>query len=125
MTDVNFYICCVVKCCYKIVIMRKVFFTLLMAVTATAASAQDWPQFLGPTADSKSPQKNLLREWPAAGPEVKWTTAVGIGYGGPVVRDGKVYLLDRDDALHRPCNGQGFVGLHLSFDGCCDVPRFA
>ena len=76
--------------------MRKVFFTLLMAVAATAVSAQDWPQFLGPTADSKSPQKNLLREWPAAGPEVVWSVPVGVGYGGPVVKGGKVYLLDRN-----------------------------
>ena len=76
--------------------MRKILFTLALVAAAATASAQDWPQFLGPTGDSKSPQKNLLREWPAEGPEVKWTTAVGIGYGGPVVRDGKVYLLDRD-----------------------------
>ena len=26
-----------------------------------------------------------------------WTVDVGIGYGGPVVKEGKVYLLDRDD----------------------------
>jgi outer membrane protein assembly factor BamB len=30
---------------------------------------------------------------------VLWTTAVGIGYGGPVIKDGKVYLLDRDDKV--------------------------
>jgi len=30
---------------------------------------------------------------------VLWTVAVGIGYGGPVVKDGKVYLLDRDDKV--------------------------
>ena len=28
-----------------------------------------------------------------------WTVAVGIGYGGPVIKDGKVYLLDRDDKV--------------------------
>ncbi|MHC4743420.1 MAG: outer membrane protein assembly factor BamB family protein [Planctomycetota bacterium] len=31
--------------------------------------------------------------------EVLWTVAVGRGYGGPVVKDGKVYLLDRDDKV--------------------------
>ena len=76
--------------------MKKILFTLALVATTATAMAQDWPQFLGPTADSKSPQKNLLREWPAEGPEVKWTVDVGIGYGGPVVRDGRVYLLDRD-----------------------------
>ena len=76
--------------------MKKILFSLAFVVAAVTVSAQDWPQFLGPTADSKSPQKNLLREWPADGPKVMWEVPVGIGYGGPVVRDGKVYLLDRD-----------------------------
>jgi outer membrane protein assembly factor BamB len=40
-----------------------------------------------------------LRSWPEKGPEVLWTAAVGRGYGGPVVKDGKVYLLDRDDKV--------------------------
>jgi outer membrane protein assembly factor BamB len=61
--------------------------------------AQDWPQFLGPDRNSKSPQKGLLRSWPEQGPEVLWSVGVGIGYGGPVVKQGKVYLLDRDDEV--------------------------
>jgi outer membrane protein assembly factor BamB len=59
--------------------------------------AQDWPNYLGPNRNSTSSQKGLLRTWPAAGPEVLWTASVGPGYGGPVVKAGKVYLLDRDD----------------------------
>jgi len=65
---------------------------------ALSIYAQDWPQFLGPERNSTSPQKNLLRSWPESGPEVLWTTDVGKGFGGPVIKDGKVYLLDRDDA---------------------------
>jgi len=61
--------------------------------------AQDWPQFLGPERNSTSPQKNLLRTWPADGPEVLWSAEVGIGYGGPVIKDGKAYLLDRIDSI--------------------------
>lgn len=76
--------------------MRKLLFALALIASAATASAQDWPYYLGPTADLKSPQKNLLREWPATGPEVVWSTEVGIGYGGPVVKDGRVYLLDRN-----------------------------
>lgn len=76
--------------------MKKLFFAIMFAAVTATASAQDWPRYLGPTGDSKSPQKNLLREWPAEGPEVLWKVPVGIGYGGPVVQDGKVYLLDRD-----------------------------
>ena len=61
--------------------------------------AADWPQYLGPNRNATSPEKGLLRSWPQKGPEVLWTTAVGIGYGGPVIKDGKVYLLDRDDKV--------------------------
>jgi outer membrane protein assembly factor BamB len=46
-----------------------------------------------------SAQKDLLRSWPQQGPEVLWTTSVGIGYGGPVIKAGKIYLLDRDDKV--------------------------
>jgi len=63
----------------------------------TSAWAADWPQYLGPARNSTSPEKGLLRSWPQNGPEVLWTVPVGIGYGGPVIKDGKVYLLDRDD----------------------------
>ncbi len=70
---------------------------ILLTIFAGSIYAQDWPQFLGPERNSTSPQKNLLRSWPETGPEVLWTANVGIGYGGPVVKDGKVYLLDRDD----------------------------
>lgn len=61
--------------------------------------AQDWPQFLGPDRNSTSPQKNILRSWPQEGPKVIWTVNTGIGYGGPVVKNGKVYFLDRDDKV--------------------------
>ncbi len=59
--------------------------------------AQDWPQYLGPDRNSVSPQKNILRTWPQQGPQVLWSENIGIGYGGPVIKDGKAYLLDRDD----------------------------
>ncbi len=82
--------------------MKNILFTaatfLLVAFT-TSLYAQDWPQFLGPEGNSTSPQKNLLRSWPENGPEVLWTANIGIGYGGPVVKDGKVYLLDRIDSI--------------------------
>jgi len=61
--------------------------------------AQDWPQYLGPNRNSISDQKGILRTWPQNGPEVLWSVNVGIGYGGPVVKDGNVYLLDRDDKV--------------------------
>ncbi len=72
---------------------------VVLAIVAGRGLAADWPQYLGPDRNSTSPEKGLLRSWPENGPEVLWTVSVGIGFGGPVIRDGKVYLLDRDDKV--------------------------
>jgi outer membrane protein assembly factor BamB len=72
---------------------------IVMTAYISNVYAQDWPQYLGPNRNSASAQKDLLRSWPEKGPEVLWTDAVGIGFGGPVIRDGKVYILDRDDKV--------------------------
>jgi outer membrane protein assembly factor BamB len=73
--------------------------SLIVLVFSTVIFAEDWPQYLGPNRNSISTQKGILRSWPQNGPEVLWTVAVGKGFGGPVVKDGKVYLLDRDDEV--------------------------
>jgi len=76
----------------------KLFIVLAIAVAIPdKTNAQDWPQFLGPDRNSTSPQKGLLRSWNESGPEVLWSVELGAGFGGPVVKSGKVYLLDRDD----------------------------
>lgn len=61
--------------------------------------AADWPQYLGPNRDSKSAEKGLLRAWSDGGPEVLWIIPLGVGFGGPAVVGGKVYLLDRDEEV--------------------------
>lgn len=84
--------------------MKATYFQVTMIVTflvlfCLPIEAQDWPQFLGPDRNHTSPQKGLLKSWPESGPEILWSVDVGAGYGGPVVKDGKVYLLDRDDEV--------------------------
>jgi len=80
---------------------KKNLITLLLIISFCISNtyAQDWPQYLGPERNSTSPQKGILLSWPENGPEVLWSVDVGIGYGGPVVKDGKAYLLDRDDEV--------------------------
>ncbi|MGD0581680.1 MAG: PQQ-binding-like beta-propeller repeat protein [Bacteroidales bacterium] len=80
--------------------ISKIFIpAIFLFVSIANVCAQDWPQYLGPDRNGTSAQKGILRSWPQQGPEVLWSADVGIGYGGPVVRDGKVYLLDRDDKV--------------------------
>ncbi len=70
---------------------------LLLITYAANIKAQDWPQYLGPNGNSETSQEGLLLSWPEEGPEKLWTKDVGIGFGGPVIKNGKAYLLDRDD----------------------------
>jgi outer membrane protein assembly factor BamB len=77
---------------------QKKLLTAIVAFLLIAnAYAQDWPQYLGPNGNSSSPQKDILRTFPPDGPQVLWTVNIGIGFGGPVIKSGKAYLLDRDD----------------------------
>nr|WP_321356243.1 PQQ-binding-like beta-propeller repeat protein [uncultured Draconibacterium sp.] len=77
--------------------MKKLVFLTFALAISSVLLAQDWPQFMGPNRNSITQQDNLLKTWPESGPEVIWKVNVGIGYGGPAIKDGKVYLLDRDD----------------------------
>jgi outer membrane protein assembly factor BamB len=71
--------------------------TIVVLFCTMQVYAQDWPQYLGPNKNGTSPQKGILRTWPANGPEILWTVNVGPGFGGSIIKDNKVYLLDRDD----------------------------
>jgi outer membrane protein assembly factor BamB len=72
---------------------------VMVTVSVTCTFAADWPWIYGPAHNSTSVQKGLLRTWPQGGPKVLWTMPVGLGFGGPAVKDGKVYLLDRDEQV--------------------------
>jgi len=82
----------------------SILFIIISSVLASRCSKDpqdttDWPQYLGPHRNSISDQKGLLRSWPEKGPKVLWTAGLGTGFGGAVIRDGKVYVLDRDDEV--------------------------
>ena len=77
----------------------KVMLIAAIITITTGGTLADWPQYLGPDRNAISPEKGILRSWPENGPKVLWTVTVGRGFGGPVVKDGKVYLLDRDDKV--------------------------
>ena len=76
---------------YRLVCGATVCVGLLLCLPTVA----DWPQFQGENRDGTSPETGLLREWPEGGPKQLWTIPLGAGFGGPAVRDGKVYVLDR------------------------------
>jgi outer membrane protein assembly factor BamB len=72
---------------------------LMIGWSFAGAVAADWPGAYGPRRDNTSEQKKLLRTWPQEGPKTLWAAPVGVGFGGASVKDGKVYLLDRDEKV--------------------------
>lgn len=66
-----------------------------MGAAASSSLAADWPQWLGPQRDSVWRETGIVEKFPAGGPPVRWRTAIGAGYSGPIVTGGRVYLTDR------------------------------
>jgi outer membrane protein assembly factor BamB len=62
----------------------------------TALFADDWPQWLGPRRDAVWRESGIVEKFPTNGPPVLWRTAMGAGYAGPIVAEGRVYVADRD-----------------------------
>jgi outer membrane protein assembly factor BamB len=59
---------------------------------AAAESGADWPGWRGPNRDGKSPDRGLLKQWPAAGPKLLWKfDRLGQGFSNVAVVGGRAY----------------------------------
>lgn len=67
---------------------------LLASLAATAARADDWPQWMGPQRDGVWREDGILDKFHAGGPKVLWKQPCGVGYAGPSVAAGKLFLPD-------------------------------
>ena len=56
--------------------------------------ADDWPQWLGPNRDSVWREKGIVDRFPREGLPIKWRRPVALGYSGPAVANGHVYVMD-------------------------------
>lgn len=57
-----------------------------------------WPRFRGADFDNISKENvKLIDKWGASGPNILWSIELGEGHAGPVVSNGRVYLLDYDE----------------------------
>ncbi|MDH3584590.1 MAG: hypothetical protein OER86_10285, partial [Phycisphaerae bacterium] len=70
-------------------------FALLIAAAQIGWSAEPlghWPQWRGPDRQGISSEADLLKQWPEAGPSIKWRVEnVGVGYSSITVKDGRIY----------------------------------
>lgn len=68
--------------------------TSFLLLATAAASADDWPQWRGPTRDGISKETGLLKEWPKDGPKMLWQVKdLGSGYATPSVVGNHIYML--------------------------------
>jgi outer membrane protein assembly factor BamB len=83
--------------------MKKTTFILLfvIACSLTYAEANDWPCWRGVNRDGKSKDTALLKEWPEAGPELKWElNALGKGFSSVSLGNDSIYTTgDIEDKL--------------------------
>ncbi len=71
-------------------------FLLFQPALQELGSSGDWPQFLGPQRTGQVAERELDLDWSDADPEVLWVAKVGEGFGGAAIKDGEVFVFDRD-----------------------------
>ncbi len=76
--------------------MRRNLLALLVVLvfSAAATQAEDWPQWEGPNRDSVWSEEGIVDRFPDQGLPIAWRAEVGLGYAGPAVADGRIYLMD-------------------------------
>jgi outer membrane protein assembly factor BamB len=59
---------------------------------SSAGKSRDWPGWLGPNRDGKSPDTGLLKEWPDGGPSLVWqVNGIGKGFSTVAVVNDTIY----------------------------------
>ena len=81
--------------------MRLVRASVVLAAVGIAASIHvsgqtspgDWPQWRGPERTGLSKESGLLKQWPAAGPPLAWSsTTLGAGYGSIATSGNRIFV---------------------------------
>ena len=67
----------------------------LPADLGTRKHGVDWPTFLGPDRNGKSPETGILTPWPADGLRIVWQSELGESYGIGSVSRGRYLQFDR------------------------------
>jgi len=75
--------------------MQRLFCCVVLIGSGTlVASADDWPQWMGPGRDNVWRESGIVEKFPADGPKVLWKKPVAGGYAGPAIAGGKVFVTD-------------------------------
>ncbi|MEX0585405.1 MAG: PQQ-binding-like beta-propeller repeat protein, partial [Pirellulales bacterium] len=67
---------------------------LSACLITTGLHAADWPQWMGPQRNGEWRESGVITEVPEQGLPVTWRVPLGLGYAGPAVAGGRVFVLD-------------------------------
>ncbi len=79
----------------------------ILWLLALPAVGDDWPQWLGQKRDSVWREAGIVDRFPQQGLRVLWRAPVGLGYTGPAVADGRVFLMDYQRRAGEVTNNPG------------------
>jgi outer membrane protein assembly factor BamB len=74
--------------------LRSVLVNSLALIVFQAASADDWPQWMGPQRDNVWREEGVFERFPEGGPKILWRRPIAGGYSGPAVAEGGVFVMD-------------------------------
>jgi outer membrane protein assembly factor BamB len=83
---------------YKIMLMRVLLAFALLINFSLITNADDWPDWRGPRRDGTWKESGIINKFESTGIKILWRAAVGAGYNGPTVSEGKVYVMDRNES---------------------------
>ena len=88
--------------------MRRLFFFLIcVSVSFNITNADDWPKWLGPDNSSTWRESGIVERFPESGLKERWRVPVGLGYAGPAVANGRVFVADYQVATGDVQNNPG------------------
>jgi outer membrane protein assembly factor BamB len=67
----------------------------------TRSEGVDWPDFLGPQRNARSPETGLPTDWTGFSPRIVWQCELGESYGAPSISHGRLFHFDRHGDVHR------------------------
>lgn len=84
---------------FNMLIMKNLNVLVLLVLTGVVLRAQD-TQWRGAERDGKYPDRGLLKQWPAGGPELLLKKeGLGNGYSTPILYENHIYITGKKDSL--------------------------
>ena len=72
--------------------LQRLFYALVLGVSAPLLLAADWTAFRGPDGNSHSPDTGLLKKWDEGGPKLLWSIDfIGLGWSSVAISGDRIY----------------------------------